>query len=101
MPDSHFSPVRASARLHDVHYEIRGELTRRALELEAAGREIVKLNIGNPGLFGFEVPAHVREALTQKLIREIFGVDVFRLRHPTEDRELTVFDVPNRAAPPS
>ncbi|PBC23382.1 MULTISPECIES: ABC transporter ATP-binding protein [unclassified Mesorhizobium] len=42
-----------------------------------------------------------REALTQKLIREIFGVDVFRLRHPTEDRELMVFDVPNRAAPPS
>lgn len=42
-----------------------------------------------------------REALTQKLIREIFGVDVFRLRHPTEDRELTVFDVPNRAVPPS
>ncbi|TPK87417.1 ABC transporter ATP-binding protein [Mesorhizobium sp. B2-4-17] len=40
-----------------------------------------------------------REALTQQLIREIFGVDVFRLRHPTEDRELTVFDVPNRAAP--
>jgi len=69
MPDSHFSPVRASARLHDVHYEIRGELTRRALELEAAGREIVKLNIGNPGLFGFEVPAHVRDALTQNVSR--------------------------------
>jgi len=41
------------------------------------------------------------EALTQQLIREIFGVDVFRLRHPTEDRELTVFEVPNRAASPS
>ncbi|TGQ95593.1 ABC transporter ATP-binding protein [Mesorhizobium sp. M8A.F.Ca.ET.208.01.1.1] len=44
-------------------------------------------------------PPH--EALTQQLIREIFGVDVFRLRHPTEDRELTVFDLPNRASPPS
>ncbi|RUZ79867.1 ABC transporter ATP-binding protein [Mesorhizobium sp. M7A.F.Ca.US.006.01.1.1] len=42
-----------------------------------------------------------REALTQQLIREIFGIDVLRLRHPTEDRELTVFEVPNRAAPPS
>jgi alanine-synthesizing transaminase len=62
-------PVRASARLNDVHYEIRGELTRRALELEASGREIIKLNIGNPGLFGFEVPAHVREALTQNVAR--------------------------------
>jgi len=42
-----------------------------------------------------------REALTAKLIREIFGIDVLHLRHPTEDRELTVFEVPNRAAPPS
>jgi ABC-type multidrug transport system ATPase subunit len=47
------------------------------------------------------VLAPPREALTQQLIREIFGVDVFRLRHPTEDRELTVFEVPNRAAPSS
>jgi len=63
------SPVRASARLNDVHYEIRGELTRRALELEAAGREIVKLNIGNPGLFGFDVPEHVRAALSGNIER--------------------------------
>jgi alanine-synthesizing transaminase len=69
MSTSNQPPVRASARLHDVHYEIRGELTRRALELEASGREIVKLNIGNPGLFGFEVPAHVRDALTQNVTR--------------------------------
>jgi len=70
MPQSKpIHPVRASARLDDVHYEIRGELTRRALELEAAGREIVKLNIGNPGLFGFEVPEHVRAALTGNIER--------------------------------
>ena len=69
MPASNSTPVRASARLHDVHYEIRGELTRRALELEASGRDIVKLNIGNPGLFGFDVPAHVRDALTQNVSR--------------------------------
>ena len=61
--------MRASARLNDVHYEIRGELTRRALELEASGREIIKLNIGNPGLFGFEVPAHVRDAVAQNVLR--------------------------------
>jgi alanine-synthesizing transaminase len=62
-------PERASARLREVHYEIRGELTRRALELETAGRDIVKLNIGNPGLFGFDVPEHVRKALTQNIDR--------------------------------
>ena len=41
-----------------------------------------------------------REALTQHLIREIFGIDVLRLPHPTEDRELTVFEVPNRISSP-
>ena len=70
MPQSRpILPVRASARLNDVHYEIRGELTHRALELEAAGRDIVKLNIGNPGLFGFEVPDHIRHALVHNIER--------------------------------
>jgi len=41
-----------------------------------------------------------REALTQHLIRDIFGIDVLWLRHPTEDRELTVFEVPNRVSSP-
>ncbi|MCV3210186.1 ABC transporter ATP-binding protein [Mesorhizobium sp. YC-39] len=41
------------------------------------------------------------DALTQQLIHDVFGIDVLRLRHPTEDRELTVFDVPNHAASPS
>ncbi|MFD2051675.1 ATP-binding cassette domain-containing protein [Mesorhizobium calcicola] len=54
--------------------------------------------MNNARLQAFAAP---REALTQQLIHQIFGVDVFRLRHPTEDRELTVFEVPNRAAPPS
>ncbi len=63
------TPVRTSARLHDVRYEIRGELARRALELEAHGRDIVKLNIGNPGLFGFAVPEHVRAAIIANLGR--------------------------------
>lgn len=42
-----------------------------------------------------------REALAQPLIREVFGIDVLRLRHPTEDRELTVFELPTRASSPS
>lgn len=61
--------VRASTRTADVRYEIRGELARRAAELEAAGRDVVKLNIGNPGLFGFSVPEHVREAIAANLPR--------------------------------
>ncbi|WFP74688.1 ABC transporter ATP-binding protein [Mesorhizobium sp. WSM4906] len=39
-----------------------------------------------------------RQALAQPLIREVFGIDVLHLQHPTEDRELTVFDLAGRAA---
>ncbi|WP_291190223.1 aminotransferase class I/II-fold pyridoxal phosphate-dependent enzyme [Frateuria sp.] len=56
-----------SAHLADVRYEIRGALTRRARELEAAGHEIIKLNIGNPGRYGFDAPAHLREAIAAHL----------------------------------
>ena len=59
--------VPVSSRLGDVRYEIRGALSRRARELEAEGRQIVRLNIGNPGLFGFAVPAHLRETIAAHL----------------------------------
>ncbi|MEO6065820.1 MAG: aminotransferase class I/II-fold pyridoxal phosphate-dependent enzyme [Lysobacterales bacterium] len=52
-----------SHRLREVRYEIRGELARRAHAIEAAGRNVIKLNIGNPGLFGFETPGHLRAAV--------------------------------------
>jgi len=59
--------VAVSSRLDNVRYDIRGPLSRRARELEADGREIVRLNIGNPGLFGFRVPAHLRAAIADAL----------------------------------
>ncbi len=61
------APITPSAHLADVRYEIRGALTRRARELEAAGLDIIKLNIGNPGRYGFEAPAHLREAIASHL----------------------------------
>lgn len=54
-------------RLSQVRYEIRGELARRARELEAQGRELIKLNIGNPGAFGFRAPEHLQQAIAQAL----------------------------------
>jgi len=60
-------PLPASSRINEVRYEIRGELAQRALELEAAGREIIKVNIGNPGAFGFTVPEHVRTVIQANL----------------------------------
>ena len=59
--------IKPSAHLADVRYEIRGALTRRSRELEAAGLPIIKLNIGNPARYGFSVPAHLREAIAAHL----------------------------------
>jgi alanine-synthesizing transaminase len=59
--------IRPSAHLAEVRYEIRGALTRLAREMESAGQEIIKLNIGNPGRYGFETPAHLREAIASHL----------------------------------
>src|SRR6187549_587064 len=52
--------VRVARHLRDVRYEIRGPLARRAQELEREGYEIIKLNIGNPALFGFRTPETMR-----------------------------------------
>ena len=60
-------PLRASEHLHDVKYEIRGALARRAEQLEREGHEIVKLNIGNPGAFGFRMPGSMRVAVVENL----------------------------------
>ena len=60
-------PLRASEHLHDVKYEIRGALARRAEQLEREGHEIVKLNIGNPGAFGFRMPGSMRVAIVENL----------------------------------
>jgi alanine-synthesizing transaminase len=54
-------------RLSDVRYEIRGELARRARELEAQGHALIKLNIGNPGAFGFRAPEHLQQAIANHL----------------------------------
>lgn len=59
--------IKPSSHLAEVRYEIRGALTRRARELEAAGLPIIKLNIGNPARYGFSVPDHLRESIAAHL----------------------------------
>ena len=54
-------------RLSEVRYEIRGELSRRARELEAQGRRLIKLNIGNPGAFGFRAPEALQRAIADHI----------------------------------
>ncbi len=55
------------ASLRNVRYEIRGQLARRAHEMERLGYDIVSLNIGNPGAFGFRTPETMRLAMIENL----------------------------------
>ncbi|KPK61579.1 MAG: aminotransferase [Gammaproteobacteria bacterium SG8_31] len=59
--------ISGSRRLTDVRYEIRGRLAHRALELERMGYEIISLNIGNPGLYGYRTPETMRLAMIENL----------------------------------
>ncbi len=59
--------IKSSDSLHGVRYEIRGQLAQRAHEMERQGYEIISLNIGNPGLFGFRTPETMRMAMIENL----------------------------------
>jgi alanine-synthesizing transaminase len=61
------SNIRPSDSLRGVRYEIRGRLANRALEMQRRGYEIVQLNIGNPGPFGFRTPETMRLAMIENL----------------------------------
>jgi alanine-synthesizing transaminase len=65
--DGQATNIKPSAALADVKYEIRGQLANRAYELEKRGYEIISLNIGNPGLFGFRTPETMRLAMIENL----------------------------------
>jgi DNA-binding transcriptional MocR family regulator len=59
--------IPASSSLANVRYEIRGRLARRAHDMERLGYEIISLNIGNPGAFGFRAPETMRLAMIENM----------------------------------
>ncbi len=61
------APIKPSSSLTSVRYEIRGALMKRSQELKKAGNNIIELNIGNPGLFGFRAPETMRQAMIENL----------------------------------
>jgi alanine-synthesizing transaminase len=63
----HRVPIKTNVNLEGVRYEIRGELAARAGELERQGYEVISLNIGNPGLFGYRTPETMRLAMIENL----------------------------------
>ena len=45
-----------STKLQGVAYDIRGEVSAEAERMELDGHSILKLNTGNPAVFGFDAP---------------------------------------------
>lgn len=48
-----------STKLNDVLYDVRGPVVDEASRMEEDGKEVLKLNIGNPYPFGFSAPEEV------------------------------------------
>jgi alanine-synthesizing transaminase len=59
--------VRQASRLQDVRYDIRGPVLSRARQLEAAGHQILKLNLGNPAPFGLDGPEMVLNEVSRSV----------------------------------
>lgn len=51
--------IKKSKKLLDVCYDIRGPVLEKAREMEEEGQKIIKLNIGNLAVFGFDPPEEI------------------------------------------
>ena len=60
-------PIKQSDKLKHVCYEIRGPALQAAKHLEEEGHKITKLNIGNPGAFGFDAPDEILQDVIHNL----------------------------------
>jgi alanine-synthesizing transaminase len=60
-------PVRKSAKLAEVCYDIRGPVLTRAKQMEEEGHQIIKLNIGNLAAFGFDSPEEIQMDMIRNL----------------------------------
>ena len=68
--------IPSSDRLEHVHSDIRGPLYVEALRMESEGTNVLKLNTGNPGRFGFMLPNSVRQALALHIDEAVPYCDV-------------------------
>ena len=60
-------PIAKSSKLANVCYDIRGPVLDKARQMEDEGQKIIKLNIGNLAVFGFEPP----DEIVQDMIRNL------------------------------
>ncbi|MFY8275136.1 pyridoxal phosphate-dependent aminotransferase [Pseudoalteromonas sp. SSDWG2] len=61
------SDILKSRKLHGVCYDIRGPVLRAAKAMEDEGQKVLKLNIGNPAAFGFEMPEDMHKDIIRNL----------------------------------
>lgn len=59
--------IRKSAKLANVCYDIRGPIMDAARQMEEEGHKIIKLNIGNLAVFGFDSPEEIRQDMIRNL----------------------------------
>jgi alanine-synthesizing transaminase len=59
--------IQKSAKLANVCYDIRGPIMDRARQLEEEGHKIIKLNIGNLAVFGFDSPEEIQQDMILNL----------------------------------
>ncbi|MFF1792911.1 pyridoxal phosphate-dependent aminotransferase [Kitasatospora sp. NPDC058263] len=56
-----------SSKLANVCYDIRGPVLDEAMRLEEQGHRILKLNTGNPAVFGFDAPPEILQDILRNL----------------------------------
>ena len=59
--------IKKSDKLQNVCYDIRGPLLQTANRMEAEGKRILKLNVGNPAPFGLEAPHEILRDVAMNL----------------------------------
>jgi alanine-synthesizing transaminase len=59
--------VQKSAKLANVLYDIRGPIMDAARRMEEEGHKIIKLNIGNLAVFGFDAPEEIQQDMARNL----------------------------------
>ncbi len=59
--------IRKSAKLASVCYDIRGPIMDAARQMEEEGQKIIKLNIGNLAVFGFDSPEEIQQDMIRNL----------------------------------
>lgn len=59
--------IKKSRKLENVKYAIRGTLMEEANKLEESGKNILKLNIGNPAVFNFSAPSNILDSMKNNL----------------------------------